>query len=261
MAGGGDQITIIEKVGIAISSMTAIATVCLTIATFSQGQRINNLSNHFEQEKFFTETLSDAIEHFAKEDEISQRLATLSLANSAKTPKQIKATLQVIIIASARSDKISEISNDQKGETSYELLNLILETDQEKKKQFLLYLDDEEIKNTILLFRPIPPPRKDEETEVTATLPPSDQPQSEEDKNSLKNKNQQIFIDRINNLVADIYSNTRSTRLAAVGELSKPQWREYDQIMIDAIMKEFEKNIDKYQNGSAYAYGISKRLD
>ncbi|MEM6612769.1 MAG: hypothetical protein AAF652_11050, partial [Cyanobacteria bacterium P01_C01_bin.72] len=147
----------IESGGIIISSIAAIATLILGVITFIQSRSLEDLRSGFEQESLFSETLANAIEHLSSENEITRRMAVVSLANSAIDEEQIRETVKVIILSSnseLSSDK-NKTQNVSGKKTSYDLLIELAALNPDKEKKYKDALNNQEIKRMLGLFPPV----------------------------------------------------------------------------------------------------------
>lgn len=236
----------IESGGIIISSIAAIATLILGVITFIQSRNLEELRSDFEQESLFSETLANAIEHLSSDNEITRRMAVVSLANSAIDEEQIRETVKVIILSSNSEldseQNRSQNTNQNKINTSYDLLIELAALNPEKKKKYQNALNNQEIQNMLGLF---PPVEFSNEVESSSSGEDGDKLGLELEDN-LENKTKLIIVNEIEDLVNRIYSDDRETRRSAVNELSKNQWRSYDDWIVKNILKIFKNQNQNY---------------
>ena len=234
--------TSIEIAGIIISSVTAVIAILLTALTFSHSQKIDLLTNQLEKEKLFADTMANAIEHLSSDDLRRQRLAVVSLSNTAETQQQIIQVVKLIIIASRgnlQGRNVSSISRPQLG-VLYELASL----DPSKQSKYEKALAEVEVQQLIGNFLPLTGATSPSADINETPDPPITSPQRVPDPESSNELEKQTLNIEIRNLVAKTYARDRSIRRNATAILASDKWRSWDSIIVKELIGTYKRNSD-----------------
>lgn len=241
----------IEIAGIIISSITAVIAILLTVITFNHSQKIDFLTNKLEREKLFADSMASAIEHLSSTDLRRQRLAVISLSNSAENQQQIIQVVKLIIIASKEDVQGRNVSDVRPKQLSilYELASL----DPSKKAKYKKALADEEVQRLIGSFLPLTGANSPSADLEETPDPPVTSPAIVSDPESSNELEKQTLNIEIRNLVEKTYARDRSLRRNATAILASERWRSWDSIIIKESIDAYKRDPDNY-------FGIANTL-
>ncbi|MEA5536845.1 hypothetical protein [Crocosphaera sp. XPORK-15E] len=231
----------LKNIEVLISIITGLATFILAIIVYFQSQQIRELDDKVNQKRFFSDTLAKSIEHLSSESPKKQRIAVVTLVESAEDSEQIKETLKAIILATN--------SEKQQDSNSYQFLLKIAGLDLQKEQEIKKALTDPEVQKLIQLFPPLNPNTQ------TANIPPNQSPDKTINPSpppiadSLESQTQQLIneqTEKVKDLVKKIYDHDKSTRQSSVNELSLDKYRAYDSIMVAEMLKQYQKSNQNY---------------